>query len=88
MLGRPQTGEDLVRSMAHIRQSRPDSGRGFQVKVLKTVEVFPTQQRAVLPPGAMPPTPALSLSLSLTHPLSLSHALGGEDKGPGWRWRP
>ena len=59
-------------NMAHIRQSRPDSGRGFQVKVLKTVEVFPTQQRAVLPPGAMPPTPALSLSLSHSHTLCLS----------------
>jgi len=27
--------------MAHIRQSRPDTGRGFQVKALKIVEVFP-----------------------------------------------
>ena len=24
--------------MAHVRQSRPDSGIGFQVKVLKTVQ--------------------------------------------------
>jgi len=28
--------------MAHIRQSRPDSGLGFQVKVLKTFQVVPS----------------------------------------------
>jgi len=27
--------------MAHIRQSRPDSGLGFQVKVLETFRFFP-----------------------------------------------
>ena len=27
--------------MAHIRQSRPDSGIGFHVKVLKTFQVVP-----------------------------------------------
>ena len=29
-------------SMAHTRQSRPDSGLGFQVKVLKTFQVVPS----------------------------------------------
>ena len=28
-------------NMAHTRQSRPDSGRGFQVIVLETVQVLP-----------------------------------------------
>jgi hypothetical protein len=28
-------------NLAHIRQSRPDSGLGFQVKVLKTFQVVP-----------------------------------------------
>ena len=27
--------------MAHVRQSRPDSGLGFQIKVLKTLYVVP-----------------------------------------------
>ena len=27
--------------MAHVRQFRPDSGLGFEAKVLKTFEVFP-----------------------------------------------
>jgi len=29
-------------NMAHIRQSRPDSGPGVQVKALDTVQVFPS----------------------------------------------
>ena len=28
--------------MAHVRQSRPDYGLGFQVKVLKTRQVVPS----------------------------------------------
>jgi hypothetical protein len=28
--------------MAHVRQSRPDSGLGFEVKVLKTLQVVPS----------------------------------------------
>ena len=28
--------------MAHVRQSRPDSGRGFRAEVLKTMEVVPS----------------------------------------------
>ena len=31
-------------NMAHVRQSRPDSGLGFPVKVLKTFEVFPSSR--------------------------------------------
>ena len=27
---------------AHIRQSRPDSGLGLQIKALKTFQVFPS----------------------------------------------
>jgi hypothetical protein len=34
--------------MAHIRQSRPDSGLGFQAKVLETFKVFPLRSEAVL----------------------------------------
>jgi len=30
--------------MAHIRQSRPDSGLGFQVKVLTTFQVDPSSR--------------------------------------------
>ena len=33
--------------MAHIRQPRPDSGLGFQVKFLKTFQVFPLRSEAV-----------------------------------------
>ena len=33
-------------NMAHIRQSRPDSGRGFQVEVLKTYQVVPSSRRS------------------------------------------
>jgi len=29
-------------NMAHVRQSRPDSGLGFQVKVLKPFQVDPS----------------------------------------------
>ena len=29
-------------NMAHMRQSRPDSGLGFQIKVLKTFSVVPS----------------------------------------------
>ena len=29
-----------IPAMAHIRQSGPDSGLGFQVKVLKVLEIF------------------------------------------------
>ena len=32
----------FVSDMAHIRQSRPDSGLGFQVKVHKIFRVFPS----------------------------------------------
>ena len=32
--------------MAHIRQSRPDSGLGFQVKVLHTLQLFPLRSEA------------------------------------------
>jgi hypothetical protein len=28
-------------NMAYMRQSRPDSGSGFQLKVLKTLKIFP-----------------------------------------------
>ena len=46
----PEGGDHLKRTrqlrcpanMAHIRQSRPDSGLGFQVKVLKTLKVVPS----------------------------------------------
>jgi len=33
-------------NMAHIRQSRPDSGRGFQSKVLETFRVVPSLLRS------------------------------------------
>ena len=33
-------------NMPHIRQSRPDSGLGFQVLVLKTLEVVPSSLRS------------------------------------------
>ena len=33
---------------AHIRQSRPDPGLGFQLKVLKTFELFPCRSAALL----------------------------------------
>ena len=31
-------------NVAHIRESRPDSGRGIQVKVLKTFKVVSSSQ--------------------------------------------
>jgi hypothetical protein len=34
--------------MAHIRQSRPDSGLDIQVKVLNTYELFPFRLEAAL----------------------------------------
>ena len=39
-------GEDIISvrwraKMAHVRQSRPDSGLGFQVKILKMVSMVP-----------------------------------------------
>ena len=40
----PRAGSRLVvhiANMAHIRQSRPDSGLAFEVKALKTFAVFP-----------------------------------------------
>ena len=37
---RPDSG--LEANIANVRQSRPDSGHGFQVQVLKTVEVVPS----------------------------------------------
>jgi len=33
--------------MAHTRQSRPDPGLGFQVKVLETFKLFPLRSEAV-----------------------------------------
>ena len=42
-LGTPPT-------MAHIRQSRPDSGRGFQVQVLFRQKLFPLRSRAKTAP--------------------------------------
>ena len=33
--------------MAHVRQSRPDSGLGVPVKVIKTLKVFPPRAEAV-----------------------------------------
>jgi len=33
--------------MAHTRQSRPDSGLGFQVKALKPFKLFPVRSEAV-----------------------------------------
>ena len=38
---------DMWGALAQIRQSRSDSGLAFQVKVLKTVKVFPLRSRAV-----------------------------------------
>ena len=34
--------------LAHIRQSRPDSGLGFQVTVLKTLQVVPASRKREL----------------------------------------
>jgi len=42
-------------NMAHIRQSRPDSGCGFQVKVLKTFQVFPSSLGSGTRHGDTPP---------------------------------
>ena len=39
---------------AHIRQSRPHSGLGFQVKVLQTLQVFPLRSEAVSPQTRVP----------------------------------
>ena len=36
--------------MAHIRQSMPDCGLGFQVNVLKTFDVFPSFHLQLCPP--------------------------------------
>jgi len=33
-------------NMAHIRQARPNSGLGFEVKVLETVQVVPSSPRS------------------------------------------
>ena len=35
-------------NMAHIRQSRPDSGLGVQVKVLETFQIVPSSLRSGL----------------------------------------
>jgi hypothetical protein len=36
------SGVSYPANLAHIRQSRPDSGLGFQVKVLQTFQVVPS----------------------------------------------
>ena len=38
---------DIRQSMAHIRQSMPDSGLGFRVQALKTFRLFPFRSEAV-----------------------------------------
>ena len=43
-----------VVNMAHIRQSRPDCGLGFQKKALKTVEVVPFLQVIAIPENQVP----------------------------------
>ena len=49
-------------TMAHVRQSRPDSGTGFQAKVLKTFQVAPSSlgsgwsKRYLLPAWSFLPT--------------------------------
>jgi hypothetical protein len=44
--------------MAHIRQSRPDSGLGFQVKVLKIFQVVPSSLGSAKSTSPDTPTPA------------------------------
>ena len=39
--------------MAHVRQSRPDSGLGFQVKVPKTFQVVPSSLGAIARAGGI-----------------------------------
>ena len=61
--------------MAHMGQSRPDHGLGFQVKVLKTFQVVPSSlgsKTAVRLHGPDRSRISLSLTLSLTHSLFLS----------------
>jgi len=42
-----ETDDDGYPNVAHTRQSRPDSGLGFQVKVLKTfIMLFPFRSEA------------------------------------------
>ena len=38
----PTRARDTSKNVAHIRQSRPDSGLGFQAKVLKMFQVAPS----------------------------------------------
>jgi len=69
-------------NMAHIRQPRPDSGLGFQVKVIRTFQIGPSLLGSgLLHPNPEPPPEqaddplCLSVFLSLAHTLSLSLSL-------------
>ena len=71
-------------SVANSRQANPDSGLGFQVKVLKILRVFFLfpwkRQRTHAARSSLSASLSLSLTLSvplsrtLTHSLSLSHS--------------
>ena len=55
--------------MAHIRQSRPDSGRGFQVEVLETFQVvLESEKKCTL---SMTLAGGISLVVRLVPPLLL-----------------
>ena len=64
-------------NMAHISQSRPDSGLGFQVKVLKCCifarKRFGAADRSHTHAHSRLHTHTHNLSLSLSHTTSLSH---------------
>ena len=61
--------------MAHIRQSRPDSGFVSRVKVLKILNDVPSSLGSGKDGSGPDPGLSLSLSLSLTHTHTHAHAL-------------
>ena len=70
--------------MTRIRPSRPDSGLGVQVEVLKHSQAVPSSLGRGLPAAgclSLAHTFSLSLSLSLSHFLALSVSLSPQNSG-------
>ena len=61
-------------NMAHLRQSRPESGLGFQVNVLKTFQAVPSSLGSSFP-RTVAVVSGISLPPPLSLPLSLSSSL-------------
>ena len=82
-------------NLAHVRQSAPDSGPGFRVKVLTTFEVVPSLLGSGFGIQCTSPshthahahshTLTHSLTLSHTHSCTLSHTLSHTLPQSGWR---